>query len=175
MEHKGYSLFELLITLAAIVIFVTLTLPKFNFVNKFILQNEVDKIYVTFSYLQKKAMASNRTQELYVDLFKNTYSYATVNNSFKEYKLPKVVEFGLIPGVLGPPYNPSKVIKSPITFKKKDNLYVINFYPDGNISSGSIFFVDKDKKYLFSLSCPVAPFSCIRRYKYENNKWVLLN
>jgi competence protein ComGC len=176
MENKGYSLFELLITVAAIVIFVTLTVPKFSFVNKFVLQNEVDKLYVTLSYLQKKAMALNKQQELYFDLINNVYSYTSINNSFKKYKLPQVVEFGILPGVLGPPSKPHKVIKNPITFEKLDNnLHVIKFYPDGIISSGSVFFVDKDKRFLLSLSCPLSPYSCVRKYEYKDKKWVLLS
>lgn len=176
MRNKAYSLFELLIIFVIIIIFATLTIPKFNFVNKFILQNEVDKLFVIFSYLQEKAMALNKQQELYFDLSNNTYSYIATNNFLKKYKLPEIVEFGILSRVLGPPSRPNKIIKNPITFEKLDNnLHVIKFYPNGIISSGSVFFVDKNKKYLFSLNCPVSPFSCIRKYEYKNKKWILLD
>lgn len=174
MENKGFSLFELLITLTAILIFVTLTLPKFSFVNRFILQNELDKLFTTFSYLQQKAIATNVSQELFFYLNKNGYSFLE-KNSNKLYILPSNVAFGVLQNVLGPPTRPKKAIKNPISFKKlNDQEFKVTFFTDGNISSGSVFLVDEDKKHLMSLSCPVAPFSCIRKYKYENNRWVFL-
>ena len=174
MEHKGFSLFELLITLAAIVIFATLTLPKLTFVNRFILQNEVDKLFTIFSYLQQKAIATNVPQELFFNLNKNAYSYLE-KNSNKLYLLPGKVSFGVLQNVLGPPSRPQKTIKNPVSFKKlNDQEFKVTFFPDGNISSGSVFLIDEDRKHLMALSCPVAPFSCIRKYKYENSRWVSL-
>ncbi|MFH1461461.1 MAG: prepilin-type N-terminal cleavage/methylation domain-containing protein [bacterium] len=170
MVNKGFSLFELLVTIAAFVLFITLIVPKFNFINKFILQNEVDKLFTIFSYLQQKAIAANIEHTLLFDLNKKTYEYCQT-----EYKLPEKINFGILPGVLGPPAKPRKIIKEPILFEKlSDKIFRVIFYPDGNISSGSIFFVDIKKNYLMSLSCPVSPFSCIRKYKYENSQWVLL-
>ena len=174
MEHRGFSLFELLITLAVIVIFATLTIPKLTFINKFILQNEVDKIFTTFSYLQQKAIATNTPQELFFYLNKNEYSFIE-KNSNKLYVLPSKVSFGVLQNVLGPPARPKKIIKNPISFNKLDDgVFKVTFFTDGNISSGSVFLIDEDKKNLMSLSCPVSPFSCIRKYKYENNRWVSL-
>lgn len=170
MENKAFSLFELLITIAAFVLLITFIVPKFSSIDKFILQNEVDKLFSTFSYLQQKAIATNIEQVLYFDSNKKTYEYSKV-----EYKLSEKIDFGILPGVLGPPAKPRKIIKEPILFEKiSNNLFRVVFYPDGNMSSGSVFFIDSKKKYLMSLNCPVSPFSCIRKYKYENSRWVLL-
>ncbi|MBD3273494.1 hypothetical protein GF385_04060 [Candidatus Dependentiae bacterium] len=172
--HKAFSLFEILITIAAIFIFVTLTIPKFSFIDKFILQNEVDKLFTTFSYLQQKAIAQNNVQELIFDLNKNGYYFLEKGNK-KFCILPNKVLFGVLNNVLGPPSSPKKKIKFPISFEKL-NVYKFRviFFPDGKISSGSVFLINKNKNHLMALSCPVSPFSCIRKYKYENNRWVSL-
>ena len=79
--------------------------------NKFILQNEVDKIFTTFSYLQQKAIATNTPQELFFYLNKNSYSFLE-KNSNKLYVLPSKVSFGVFQNILGPPSRPKKIIKN---------------------------------------------------------------
>lgn len=169
MQNKGFSLLEVLITLIIFIFFVTLTLPKFDIINRFILQNEIDKLFTTFSYLQQKAIAANQNQYLFFDIANKSYNYLN-----KKYKLPEKINFGTSLNVLWPPSKPRNNINNPITFKKfKDNIYRVDFYADGNISSGVVFLINNKNKNLMALSCPVSPFSCIRKYKYENNRWVL--
>ena len=172
MLNKGFSLIELLITVSILFIILFISVPKLFYFENFFLQNEVDRLAGVFYYLQQKAITLNQEQNLKL----NSYFYSGKNNNIQTYVLPSIIKFGIIDGVLGPPTKPINVIKSVITFKQiKDNIFEVIFYPDGIISSGNIYFTDKHKKSLMALSCPVSPYSCIRKYKYQKKLWAVVN
>ena len=172
---KAYSLFELIVVIFALSIFLFVSIPKFNFLDNFILQNELDRLFSTFYYLQQKAIATNEEQKLYFNLDLNSYEYVGKSNLKQNYKLPNKVRFGLLDNIFGPPSKPEKRVNLPITFKKtKKNLFEVIFYTDGKISSGNVYMITKDKKNLMSLSVSVSPFALITKYKYQNKKWLFL-
>jgi hypothetical protein len=49
----------------------------------------------------------------------------------------------------------------------------MHFYPTGIISSGTVYLVDKNKRYMYALSNAVSQFSYLRLYKYDGG-WKLL-
>ena len=172
-KTESFSLFELLAVVAVIIILLTVTVSKSSFFNRFVLKNEVDKVFTIFSYLQQKAIASNNQQEIIFDLQKNSY---LMNSNSKENKLANVVRFGFLPNSYGPPSDPTKLIQNAVSFKKYDqNKFKVIFYPDGKIESGSIYLVDKDYKYMLALTVPVSNISYIRKYEYEYGKWIVGN
>lgn len=176
MGNKAFSLFEFTITIAALFIFIFFSLPKLSFVNDFILRSEVEKLFTTFSYLQERAIASNQEQYLIFDLDNHSYSFFDKNEVNKIVLLPKEVRFGCLQNALGPPANPKKKIKKIISFKKIENSkFKVTFLPDGDISAGSVYLIDKNRTKLVALSSSVSPFACIRTYKYQSNKWISLN
>lgn len=166
---KSFSLIELLAVIFVIIILLIFTAPKFSFFNKFILKNEVDKIFTLFSYLQQKAIASNTQQEIIFNLQEDSY---LMNLQSKKNKLAYIVKFGFLSNSYGPPSDPTKLIQDAITFKKiAENKFKLIFHPDGKIEPGSIYFVDKDYKNMLALTIPVSNVSYIRKYEYKNEKW----
>ena len=188
IKKSSFSLIELLLTLAIVVIVFTITIPRLSFFNRFILDNEVDKLFTVFSYLQQKAIATNQPQEVFFDLKENSYSYnlkdnnqstichpELVSGSTPSCKLPEVIKFGFLSGTKGPPSSPSSPISSAVTFKNVgDNLYKALFYADGKIQPGTVYLVDKDQKFMMALTCPISQVSCIRKYRYDSGKWICL-
>ena len=168
MIKRAFSIIELLVCFAIIFVLLTISVPKFMFFNKFILTSQTDKLFATFSYLQQKAIASNQEQKLTFNLKNNTYSHDN-----KSYKLPEVVRFGCLPGAKGPPSSPSKEIKKSITFAKlSESQFCMSFYVDGKVSPGTAYLIDKDQKFMMALTCPISQVSCIRKYKYDDGRWV---
>jgi len=144
-----------------------------NFFNAIKLSTETKQLASVFSYLQQKAVTSSTEQELIFDLKNHTYSYNSTKNKYYTHALSKSIEFGFIPNVIGPPGKPKNIIKKVSTFqKKKLGNPVVRFLPDGNANPGTIYLVDKNKKYMQALTCSVELSSCARVYRYINNKWV---
>mgnify|MGYP006290206435 FL=1 len=173
-KRKAFSLIEILIVIAILFTLFTVSFSRFSFFNKFIVKSEVDNLYNTFYFLQQKAIAGNCEQKLYFDLNNNSYFYF-LNGKKVNHKLANLVEFGFKNGVLGPPSSPVKPIKNTITFKKDKKCgYFTEFYSNGIIDSGTIYFVDRNYKYLFALTCPISQVSYIRKYQYLKNKWIIV-
>ncbi|MFA5075323.1 MAG: hypothetical protein WC436_04440 [Candidatus Babeliales bacterium] len=170
MLKKSFSIIEFIVCFSIILILLVISVPKFFMFNKFILINQADKLFSTFSFLQQKAIASNLTQNLKLNLKENSYCYDN-----KIFKLVDNVKFGFLSGVKGPPSNPIKNIDSAISFEKiNDFEYNVIFYSDGKIKPGTLYLVDKDHKFMAALTCPISQVSFIRKYKYDNNKWICL-
>ena len=111
-------------------------------------------------------MLSNKQQDVYFDIANNRYTFnGTVCT------LPSQIMFGVIPGVKGPPSLPKKLVAKPITFKGSR----ISFFPEGIISSGTIYVTDRYKKFLYAISCSVSQVSYLRKYAFNDNKWVLIS
>lgn len=196
-NKKSFSLFELIVVVAMVVILFTITIPKMFFVNRFLVENEVDKMFAIFSFLQQRAIASNQEQAVIFDLSQNTYFYGLSDGSRRNLedcpsprteavelkngsnpitcKLPDAVKFGFFQGAKGPPSFPNKPITSPITFKNMgDGKFKVTFFSDGKVQPGTVYFVDKNRNFMMALTCPISQVSFIRKYKYNQGKWVCL-
>ena len=112
---KSFSLVELLIFLSLILVLVSVAVPRFDFFNNYLLSHELDKLFVTFSYLQQKAIAGNKKYSITFDLVDNSYSYhsgsSVTVSELVTTKLSDKVSFGFIEGVMGPPSSPTKMIE----------------------------------------------------------------
>ena len=161
---NGYFLIEISICLTLILIISALALPNLNFLTQQIVSSDLEKINMTFSYLQQSSITGNKKIELKFNQPK-TYSYENIKE-----ELSNNVEFNIIDGIKGPPSMPTKQISSPVTFLNNQ----VMFYPDGKIQPGTAYLVDKSKKYLYALTVPVSQVSFIRKYKNQNNKWILI-
>lgn len=171
----AFSLLELLVVLSLLIILFTFTIPKQRYFTCVLLQNEIDQLYTTFSFLRNKAIASNTKQELHIFSEKNFYTYYT-KNKITTHKLCPLVSFGYIPNSKGTPASPKKIITRAITFKKikryQERYHRVIFSENGKISTGTIYLTDKKQKLMKALTCSPAQVSFIRTYDYKNKKWV---
>jgi hypothetical protein len=181
---KAFSIFELILVLAIMILVFSVSVPKKSFINRFLLENEVDKLFTVFSFLQQRAIASNQEQEITFDLVQNTYFYDLADTSKQDLKmsakpvfckLPEAVKFGFLQGTNGPPSSPGRPITCPITFKQVgQGKFKVAFFTDGKIQPGTAYFIDKNHNFMMALTCPISQVSFIRKYKYDKNKWICL-
>ncbi|MFC1842215.1 Tfp pilus assembly protein FimT/FimU [Candidatus Dependentiae bacterium] len=163
-RSDGFSLAEIMISIALFVLLVGLIAANTRFLHKFLLRAQVDKLYNTFVYLQRCAISTGEKQLLVFNIEKQQYAYGKTICTF-----PKQVVFGIIKQVKGPPSCPGRVIKSSVTFKGKKVVFKTN----GIIESGTVYITDRDKKYMYAISSGVAQASYLRKYVY-NGKWILI-
>ncbi len=164
-SSPGFSFIELSIVIALIALLVALSGAHISFVNRMIVRAELEHLYNTCFYVQRRALMTKKAQTISFDLEHNNYS---VNGHV--YRLPSHVLFGTMPGVKGPPSSSEHLITEPITFK--DNTVI--FHPDGVIKPGVVYLTDSGKRCTYALSCSVSAVSYLRKYQYTD-KWQLLS
>ena len=171
MKKKSFSLIELLVVLSIFSIILVLFISKFSFLNKFLLKNEIEKLYSDFYFLQQKAISKNEKQELFLELNNNLYFYNVLDKKVIR-KFSNFIEFGFLKSVKGPPSCPRKYINKAVTFKKYDSFYKVEFFNNGIVSAGTIYLIDKNKKYMNALTVGVSNVFYIRKYKFVNSHWL---
>lgn len=164
MNRGGFSIIELMVTISLCALMVTLTLVNVSFLDRGTVRSEIDKLYSVCMYVQQCALTSSKELEIVFDTTENSYTF-----SGRTETLYPSVRFGFVSGTKGPPSSPQKKIKSGITFKKNK----IIFYPDGVISSGTVYMTDTGEKTLYALSNGISQLSHLRKYSYTGN-WKLL-
>lgn len=164
MGRNGFTLIEAMVVLCLVAIIATLGFVQLSFLDSTIVHAEVDKIAAVCFYLRQRAITKNTEYILVIDVQNNEIRCDGVCE-----KLSQRVAFDFIENALGPPGSPSHKIEKAITFSGN----TIHFYPTGIISSGSVYLVDKKKKFMYALSNAISQFSYLRLYRYDG-KWKLL-
>jgi prepilin-type N-terminal cleavage/methylation domain-containing protein len=160
----GFSLIELMITITLCVLIVTITVVNVSFLHRGTVRSEVEKLYSACMYLQQRALCSGQECILEFDEIHERYRF-----DGKVEQFDAAVHFGVPPGVKGPPSEPRNLVTSPITFAGTR----IIFYPDGVISSGTVYLTDTKRSTVYALSSAVAQISHLRKYSYTDS-WKLL-
>ncbi|MBY0353012.1 type II secretion system GspH family protein [Candidatus Babeliales bacterium] len=169
-KRAGFSLLELLITLGILVVVIGFSLPRFSFFTNIILNHELDRLFMVCSYLQQKAIATHQPQTLSFDIQNNQYSYLH-HNKPHTFNLSGSLKFGSLPKTKGPPAWPKNIVKTPVTFQPAQKAV---FFPDGKVSPGTVYIVDKGQKIMGALTCAISEVCYIRKYRYNNNQWQLV-
>ncbi len=162
-NSAGFTLLELLIVLSLVTLSAGLGFAWVSVFDRFMVRLELDTLYTHCMRLQQEAQLTGQTKELIFDRVRQRYQIGQ-----KQYVLSSHVRFAERAEVQGPP-SQSRGHQLGITFVKNKMI----FYPDGIISSGTVYLTDKAKKYLYALSVGVSQVSYVRKYVYQNG-WVLL-
>ena len=157
-NHTGFSLIEVTVVIALFAFIMTIGFAHSKFMYYVVVKQEIQKLALICRSLQQAAMMSNVPKVLTFDLKRKSYLYDGASET-----LPMSVEFGILPGTMGPPSNPTRQIDSPITFEQEK----IIFHPDGIIQPGTVYLISKDKQIMYALSSPVSQVSYMRIYKYD--------
>lgn len=88
----------------------------------------------------------------------------------KKFPLTQGVMFGTMPAVKGPPAEPTKPVKNPVTFAGN----TIVFNPTGTTQAGTMYVCDERRTCTYALSLNVARVSYARRWAWKEGKWQLL-
>ena len=161
MKH-GFMLFELLISIALFVCILGISSAYFELADSFLVKAEVDIFYTTSVYLRYRAQLERADQFLFLDLPNNSYSY----DSAHTHRLIKSVCFSACLEAKGPPAYPEKIITKATSFVKNQ----IQFFADGSLQSGSLYFSNKTKDCLYAFTIPVSVIPCMRTYWYNAPK-----
>lgn len=161
---KGFTLIEAMVVVCLFALLATLGVMQLSFLDSAIVHADVQKLVAVCSYLRQKAMTHNVEYVLVLDVQKNEYRCDGIREV-----LSQRVSFGFLPHVYGPPGSPSRLIDKAISFSQSS----IHFFPTGIISSGTVYLVDKEKRYMYALSNAVAQFSYLRLYRYDGT-WKII-
>ena len=161
-NRSAFSIIELTIALALVALIAAFCIPTMSLYKKKLISNEALHIQTTCRYLQQRALAENTNFELIFNEADQSYS-----GGGECHKLSSSIKFGTLPGILGPPLNPTSTIKKAITFPRSK----IIFYPHGTTTSGSIYLVGGNNKLLYAITIPVGNVPHIQIYDYKNGSW----
>jgi prepilin-type N-terminal cleavage/methylation domain-containing protein len=159
----AFTLIELMVVICLCALLAGLAMVHLSFLDRTIARAEIDKLATVCVYLQQLAIATNSERYLVFDTQKNEYYF----DAYHE-KLSQRIRFGCLPGVLGPPGNPTHSVEKIITFPG----HKICFYPTGIISSGTVYVIDKKGQSQYALSNAVSQVSYLRMYRYDGT-WKL--
>jgi prepilin-type N-terminal cleavage/methylation domain-containing protein len=160
----GFSLFELMIVIAIATLLITICAVNSRFLRSCTMQTQLDLFITTCTYLAHTAIATKTPQTLILDNNEQSYSF---NN--QKHTLPRGIQFGILDNIKGPPATPTHVVQSPITFTNN----TITFWPDGIISSGTVYLLDTATHALYAISSGVGHVSFLRKYRYDG-RWHLV-
>ena len=164
---KGYTLIELMLVCTIVLFLCTIGIPHFFNKSSHDLTYELNKIEIILKFLQQRALATNQTQTIVIDPTIQTFTWI-INNQKITHTLTPTLKFGFLPQSYGPPSDPTALITDSITFKQINNFYYIELFPNGKISSGSIYLIDKNRIIMGALTSGISQVSYIRRYVYKS-------
>jgi type II secretory pathway pseudopilin PulG len=164
----GMTIIELIVVLAMVVIlcsgcFVVVERIQQNLNTKL----AVNELYSWFLHAHTRAQISGVSQKIIFYPQAQSYRVGEILIT-----LPKGVVFGgnKALSVLVPPSKPSTALSQAITFVDK----TINFYPDGTMQAGVVYFGHQKESRLYAISSGVREPFFIRLYCYEHARWRLV-
>ncbi len=155
---KGFSLIELMIVMALCTLLLGFGLVSVRSLHKSTLRAELQLLYAACVYLQQQAIATNRTQELLLDVTANAYRF-----NGHEHRLAPGVCFGVALNAHGPPSAPYKPLTHATTFAQD----TIIFYPEGMMSAGMACITNDRRDALYAISSAVGHVVSLRKYSYD--------
>ena len=160
--RTGITLLECCIVFALVACIIILGISQITFLYKLQVKSEVELLHTTLCSLQQRALTTNTEQMLRFDSANNSYFFNGTTHA-----LPPSIQFGYKDGAQGPPSAPSKPITHACSFV--DNTII--FWPDGIIKSGTVYLVDKKKRYAYALSNAIGTVSFLRIYEHKQGTW----
>lgn len=174
--RPGFTVTELLVVLAITLVLATISIPLLRPPAGHELKGFLTTLEHTCHWLQQRALATGQPHQLIIDQATKTISYQA-GPTKRTVKLPAQLDFGSLPQAKGPPSDPKHQIIQIVTFPKTTSATVsqpgIMFYPDGAISPGALYLIDKAAGCMGALTCGVSQVSWIRVYYYHEPLWLL--
>lgn len=158
----GFSIIEIVIFLAIIVLLTTITLTNFWFLQRSVVQLELSQLQAAFDYTRQLAIATNQAQTITFDQTNHSYNYSKYQAQLSNY-----TRFGFAPGTYGPPSDPKSPLTQAITFENQQVL----ISPQGVIAPGAIYLTDQQHKLTYALTVPLSQITLMRKYKNWYGHW----
>ncbi len=172
---KSFSIIELLLVCAIVAIGAAMYAPRLSFVQQYKIQRELDAFEALFEYLRNRAMATASVHRLEFLLGERGYRYGGLDGVQSAGKLCADVEYGFVAGALGPPGNPTVPLTGASTFGEEKGRSSVEFFPNGKISSGTLYLKVRKGDIGVALTCAISQVSYVRKYVYRNHQWKRIN
>ena len=150
LPPNGHTLIEVCLVLLLISFIAGLSLTVVQLPSSLQVRSELERLSTVITYLQRKAQIEQGTYSISFD--ENSYTADTT------WQL-SAGKFGILPGVKGPPADPTRRIK--------EGCKKLTIGPDG-ITAGTVYLTDGN--CLYALSSDASELSCLRKYRYAG-KW----
>ena len=168
---RAFTLLELIIVLSIVILLATLSIPLLTINPEDELRSCLADLTHTCQLVQQQALTLGVNQTIV--LATHSITYPVGQRSFTQ-ELPPSLCWGFLDQVNGPPAIPTSKIIQAVTFPAENNIAQITFYPNGAISPGTAYIIDRDKRVMGAFACGVYPVSYIRRYLYKSHQWLPL-
>lgn len=172
MNHgRGFTLIELVVTLAILVIVSTLGLPLLIQDPRAELTDEQELLAYTITLLRQKALTTGLAQQITINEHSSSYAYQSQRGEVT-HALSKNIGFGLLTGAPAPPtthtpYKPGTWC----TFENSDGVYQIKIFSNGKVNPGFICLRHQKQPLMAALTYDVSGLSYCRRYVYTGGVW----
>src|ERR687898_2483988 len=119
---KGFSLLEIMIVLAVLMIIMFFGVLYQTNTDQFIVRTELDTLYLIFMTLAQKAQLEKRDITLTFDPLAHKYNYENTEHVLTPYTF-----LGYEDSAKGPPSQPAQLLNHSVTFGNNQ----VTFYADG--------------------------------------------
>lgn len=164
MRH-GLTLIECAVICALCAFLAVLSMRLMVHLEPALVRAELERIAAFCAEYENRARKEQKTFK--IQCLVNEQAIAVAG---KKIPLTQGVMFGTMPGVKGPPAEPTKAVKNPVTFAGNS----IVFHPTGATQAGTIYLCDVRRTCTYALSLNIARVSYARRWAWKEGKWQLL-
>lgn len=141
-------------------IIVMLAVPNLTFLQRHAVRAELGNLTTFITYVQRVAACIGQDQPIIINTERNS-----LEGAGRIHRLGRGVQFGILPGVKGPPAQPTAAITQPVTFQGGR----IMCYAQGTVQAGTLYIVDERGTCLYAVSCPVGPVTYLRTYYFDGS------
>lgn len=165
---NGWTLPELVVTLAIIGIVTTLAMPSFDDLSgRLSLRSASQALASTLRSARHRAMSEGRPCTVRFD--PAGHGYLIDDGRHDRVLLPSGVRFGAAAGVLGPPSRPAQPAPADGVSFRGDR---ITFLPDGTLSPGpGTIYLSGRRRGEATLAISLSMAGHPRRYRWEGQRW----
>jgi hypothetical protein len=175
-NHRAFLLFETLIVLTLLTFAVVSGWWYSSLTIQRTLIQETKNIMLIFATLQKRAILTHKIHCIDFNEQSQRYTAHDQGSYVRHYMLTSGIQWGFIASAYGPPSAPIKNLLKTHTFPLDHKQARLFFYPNGTITCGSMYFVDKSKRFMTALSCGVGDETTIKIYCYKGHKtWNIIH
>lgn len=164
-NYKGFLLIHVTIVVALLLIIMSIMVGQFTFMRKRLVRAELEKLHSLCNYVYHIALMTHKEQAITFDEKNHEYRWA-----HQHVRLGRGIEFGVVPGMQGPPSSPTKRVDNAITFKGK----TLRINADGSMQPGTVYLRDAQQTYQYALTVPIADYSYVRTYNFDRT-WKVLS
>lgn len=164
MTRSGFTLIELCIVILLIGLILGLSVSFGSYHQAYMVRAELHRLGAYVHMVRQLALMDDATHRIHLNAQHHSYQ-----SDDQTIQLTPGVQFGFLPGTLGPPGSPKERITNAISFKH----HTIECFGDGTTSSGSVYMIDARARHMYAMTIAVTDVPYVRFYRYDT-AWVAI-